>query len=182
MAEWRQGRALVMDTSTWKLCVSNELKKNPKEMKWTHNQHKMCSLKVKTEDSYLLTYTFIFSSKKPFSVPVLILTQIRIILLVMIRIWHWLGRTFCCLHAADIWFMPAKAFPQEEVFWLISIVMSWGHFPFCDLIRPHNKTEPNMFGISLGDLMKTGRRELREVLPVNQQGCSVLGPSVNECT
>lgn len=43
------------------------------------------------------------------------------------------GRTFCSLCVADIWFMPAKAFPQEEVFWLISIAMSWGHFPFCDL-------------------------------------------------
>lgn len=73
------------------------------------------------------------------------------------------GRSAICM-------LPAKAFPQEEVFWLISIAMSWGHFPFCDLIRPHNKTEPNMFGISLGDFMKTGKREWPEVLPANQQG------------
>lgn len=136
----------------------------------------MCTLKGKTKDSYLPTHIFTFSSKKPFSMPVLILTQIRIVLLIMIHIWHWIGRTFCNLRVADIWFMPAKAFPQEEVFWLISIAISWGHFPFCDLIRPHNKTEPNMFGIWLGHLMKTGKKEWREALPGNQQGRSVLSP------
>ena len=130
-------------------------------MKWTHNQHTMCRLKVKTKDSYLPTRTLTFSSKRPFSMPVLILTWIGIVLLFMIHIRHWIGRTFRNLHVADIWFMPAKAFPQEEVFWLISIAMSWGHFPFCDLIRPHKKTKPNMFGIWLGDLMKTGENGMK---------------------
>ena len=122
------------------------------------------------------------SYSKHFFMSVLVMTQNRIILRIMIHIRWWTGRTFCNLHVADIWFMPAKAFPQEEVFWLISIVMSWGHFPFCDLIRPHNKTEPNMFGIWLGDLMETCKGELHEVLPVNQQECSVLDLLVNKCT
>lgn len=30
--------------------------------------------------------------------------------------------------------------------------------------------QPNMFGIWLGDLMKIGKPEWHEVLPVNQQG------------
>lgn len=54
----------------------------------------MCGHKVKTEDSYLPTCIFTFSSRKPFSLPVLILIQIGIILLVMILIWHQIGRTF----------------------------------------------------------------------------------------
>lgn len=142
----------------------------------------MCGLQVKTEDSYLPTCTFTFSSRKPFSLPVLILIQIGIILLVMIHIWHWVGRTFCNLHVVDVWFMPVRAFPQEEVFWLISIAMSWGDFPFCELIRPHSKAEPNMFGIWLRQTVKTGEWEGAEAPPVKQQRCSVLGPSVSEHT
>lgn len=149
--------------------------KTPNEIKWTQNQHTTCRLKVKTEDSYLPTCTFTFSSRKPFSLPVLILIQIGIMLLVMIHIWHWIGRTFCNLHAVDVWFMPARAFPQEEVFWLISIAMSWGDFPFCELIIPHSKTEPNMFGIWLRQTVKTSEWERGEAVPVNQQQCSELG-------
>lgn len=90
----------------------------------------MCGLKMKTEDSYLPTCTFTLSSRNPFSLPVQILTQIGIILLVMIHIRHWIGRTFCNLHVVDIWFIPARTFPQEEVFCLISVAMSWGDFSF----------------------------------------------------